>query len=158
MTVSKDDFKKTRIVEILDQYDGPIVYTFVNQLNDFYLAYFCEQETDLITKKWLYILTNQYSVDELKNDKVSISDFIKRSKYILISTTLKNEVQSVDEIAFNSIPEGFVPEADVFLESEEKDFVVKLNRKNINPSNVNGELIALVVSRISICAKLCTEQ
>ena len=113
--VSKYDFKQTRIIEILDQYDGPIVYTFVNNQNDFYLAYYCETEKDLVTKKWLYILANQYSVDELKSDKISINSFIKSSKCILLATTVKNEVQSIDEVTFNSIPGGFVPEVDVCL-------------------------------------------
>ena len=147
--ITKKEFEQIKIIEVLDHYDSPLVFTFINSNNDFYLAYYCDTEIDLVTKNWLYLLTNQFSVDELKSDKISIRNFIQRSKLIVQARTIRNTVDQVVAVSFDSLPEGYVPEDEVFLESDNKDIVVKLNKKNISPSNVKGEIVALVVSRVS---------
>lgn len=113
MSLSEDPeyFKDYQIIDVLYYYDGPKIYTFYTKSNDFYLAYYIDD--DGVCEKWLFTPTSEEIVDRLIKNELMILEFFKLSSSYVVET--KNYFPfKVSKKEFEDILE-YIPKDGIFL-------------------------------------------
>ncbi|OFZ18512.1 MAG: hypothetical protein A2X94_00795 [Bdellovibrionales bacterium GWB1_55_8] len=139
-------FDNPRIVDVFDYYDGPKIFSFLTKTNDFYLAYFCEQAANSST--WLYFPTNNFLLEKFTQDQVTIREFFKLSliAYLVTVNGQNQVVGSPRRSMFEEIPEEYVPDEEVRLESPVSELTLKINKDGISPASFQESAVTKVIS------------
>lgn len=142
--------QKIKVIEVIDSYDGPTIYTVVANDGDFYLVYLCDIDVDdESVRTWLYLYTNPFKISCLKKNEISIKQFIQESKQHLIVKTTGTKISSFSETTFAEIPTEYIPSEGVFLDLGLEEYQLKLKKKNLAPSNISSAHVSAVINRIS---------
>lgn len=124
-----DDIKP---VEIIESYDGPKIFTFLTQSEDYYLAWFGDDLED--GTLWMIFPVNNYLLDKLLKDRISIRDFFRLARIChLIERDRNGKMRKCESCTFNEIPDELIPDEDVFLENQEPSLTVTMVREGLIP-------------------------
>ena len=136
----KEYFSNIEILQVLDEYDGPIVFSFLTQSGDFFLSYLA----DRIGKKttWLYFPTDPKRLKKLIKNQVTIKEFFKICGHSFLVEEENGVVLSGQHlIGFDKIDPEYVPDDDVKLDIDLKSITLKINKPGINLYNVTEKSI-----------------
>ncbi len=126
---SADYFDNIRILEIIDYYDGPKIFTFLTQSNDYFLAYFCDNSEECIW--WLYVPINKYLLKKIKENKITIKSFFELSHVSYLvkkkydGTIVETKEYLYDEIMQSDELMDYIPNDDVYLDKLEEGIIIK---------------------------------
>lgn len=105
------------IIEVLDYYDGPLIFSF-KEKNDFKLAYFGNEiyKAGVFSAKlYMVFSTSESLVGELTQNKISIQEFMYSHENVeLVQLGEKAIIVDRKLVKVNEAQE-FIPEANVFL-------------------------------------------
>lgn len=108
-------FNDRTVVEVITEYDFPLMYTFFSKTKDLFLAYFCEQkDSDSV---WLYFPTDTTRLAKLYRDAISINDFFKLTNncYLVSLDEITGESKVLRHCTFADIPKEYIPNVSEFL-------------------------------------------
>ncbi|MCM0624517.1 hypothetical protein M5J14_08250 [Lysinibacillus sp. OL1_EC] len=109
-------FPKTKnIIETYVYYDKPLYFLY--KFNDaLYFVFFYIEENDF--EKWVCIPTLSEEIEELKETRKSLINFIKDSSKIILLTidfNQNNRVINLENILYSQLEEEFLPNRDAYL-------------------------------------------
>lgn len=107
-------FQDYKIVDILNYYDGPKIFTFLTKANFLFLAYYVDEAFDFRGEEFLFIPTSQESLDRLTGGKVSIKDFFREAGFLYKVTLTSTDILEIESRWFYQI-EDDIPEDGIFL-------------------------------------------
>jgi hypothetical protein len=107
-------FQDYKVVDILNYYDGPKIFTFLTKTNDLFLAYYVDDSDDFTGEEFLFVPTSQESLDRLTEGKLSIKGFFREAGFLYKVTMTSTEILEIENRWFYQI-EDDIPEEGVFL-------------------------------------------
>lgn len=107
-------FQDYKIVDILNYYDGPKIFTFLTKANFLFLAYYVDEDFDCRGEEFLFVPTSQDSLDRLTEGKISIKDFFREAGFLFKITMTSTEILEIENRWFYQI-EDDIPAEGVFL-------------------------------------------
>ncbi|MEE4356347.1 MAG: DUF6575 domain-containing protein [Desulfococcaceae bacterium] len=118
-------FDNIKTLEIIESYDGPKIFTFLTQSEDYYLAWFGDDlENGTL---WMVFPVNNYQLDKLLRDRISIRDFFRLARIChLIKRNRDGKVRECETRKFDEIPDDLIPDEDVFLENFDSLLTVEI--------------------------------
>lgn len=102
------EFNNHKPLYVIEEYEGPLIYTFVGKSKNYYLAYYCEDVEG--GKKWLYASANLLQIDDLLTDKLSVRKFFENSLAIFTVKANNGVVSEAVKIGLDDVPTGYIPE------------------------------------------------
>lgn len=139
-------FDNHQLLDVLDFYDGPKIYTFYTQSKDFYLAYFADDDGSC--EEWLFIPTSESTVNRLVANEISIRNFFELSDISYIAKMNKGSAINVEKKYFPDLEQNYIPEDDVFLDCISTIISVQLIKEGISPRNTPESVVGNVVSHV----------
>jgi hypothetical protein len=139
-------FDDRRVLDVLDFYDGPKAYTFFASSNDFYFAYYADD--DGTCEEWLFTPTSESTVNRLVKNDISIRHFFELSDISYLAKMKKGSATSVEKKYFADLKNDYVPDENVFLDCTTTLINVRLVKQGISPWNTSESTIGNVVSHV----------
>lgn len=106
-------FDNHRVMDLLDAYDGPKIYTFYTTSNDFYFAYYVDDNG--IYEEWIFTPTSESTINRLIKNEISIRSFFELSDVCYLTKLNKGQATSVQKVYFANLDADYIPENDVFF-------------------------------------------
>lgn len=139
-------FDNHRVMDLLDAYDGPKIYTFYTTSNDFYFAYYVDDNG--IYEEWIFTPTSESTINRLIKNEISIRSFFELSDVCYLTKLNKGQATSVQKVYFANLDADYIPENDVFLDYATTLFNIKLIKENISPKNTSESVVGNLVSHV----------
>jgi hypothetical protein len=142
-------FDDRTIIEVVSEYDFPLIYTFYSKTKDFFLAYFCENKED--ESIWLFLPTDQARLRKLYRDEISISDFFRLSNccYLVgIDNDTGLSKPNATHLTFNCIPKEYLPRANVLLGRKISELAIRVLKPGLNPFTATERLVSELIRDI----------
>jgi len=139
-------FENRTVIEIITEYDFPLVYTFYSENSDYFLAYFCDSSESRTT--WLFTPTDPSRIRRLFRNSVSIRDFFKmhNGSYLCeLDVQTGKIIEKATHVTFDLIPEEYLPADDVVLDRQVPEVSVNVQKKGLNPHTASERLISELV-------------
>jgi hypothetical protein len=139
-------FDNRLVLDVLDFYDGPKAYTFFASSNDFYFAYYADDNGTC--EEWLFTPTSESTVNRLVKNQISIRHFFELSDISYLAKMQKGSATSVEKKYFADLKNDYVPDENVFLDCTTTLINVRLVKQGISPWNTSESTIGNVVSHV----------
>jgi hypothetical protein len=139
-------FENREIVEVISEYDFPLIYTFYTRSTDFFLAYFCEHD-EQENSVWLFVPTDPARIRRLFANEWSIRSFFQFSGSVYfarINNSTGNVVDIANYTTFEKI-EGFLPDNSVYLDRKSAELTIKIDKPGLNPFTAPERLVTELV-------------
>ena len=105
--------------EILYDYDGPRIFTMLDENGDLKLAYWLVEFQGLA--RFLVVPTTDQIITDLKTGQVTVYEALNQQGCLLCDLLPSGEIKSCESIMFHSISSHFLPKQGVLLYSRSQD-------------------------------------
>jgi hypothetical protein len=112
-TVAKERFEPFLPVEVLDDYDGPRIFTLKDKNGEWNLA--CWSDGEQGNSRYVVVPTTPKIVDSLRSGKMSVIDALKQPRCWVCDILSSGSVANCWRVDFSSIPRDALPSADSML-------------------------------------------
>jgi len=100
-------------VTIIDEYDGPMLFTIVDRNDQLYLAYFCARSSDAV--RFLVVPTNDDIVRRLTSGDINLRESLARHRMWIFDLDKKWNPKKCWGVTFADLPRNLLPRPGVML-------------------------------------------
>lgn len=155
-TVSTDRFKPFVPVEVLDEYDGPRLFTLNDSELELNLAYW--SDADETACRYIVVPTTQRIVSALRKGSISVFDALNQPRCWLCDVTHQGDLTACTRVAFESVPRDSLPGiGTMLLPTLEPLLTLRAVGAEINPGEIPGSVILACVEGVRKAFKVLSE-
>ena len=112
-TVARERFEPFLPVDVLDDYDGPRIFTLKDADGELNLAYWSDGEQG--NSRYVVVPTTTKILDFLRAGEISVFDALNQPRCWVCDTSLSGDVGNCWRVDFDSIPREALPSAGTML-------------------------------------------
>ncbi len=145
-------------VEVLFEFNGPLIFTFKNSAGNLFLAYQVEEDSESDKIRYFVAPTSSSIVEDLNRGTISIRSALTQPISWLVDTDQSRLALSVWSSATSDLPDDAIPEPHVMLRPELQPLIrVRAIGESIKRGSVPGESIKQIVSGVESAIKTITD-
>lgn len=99
-TFEKNIKEDHKVHETFLYYDVPLIYSFYQE-DSIFLAYFYNCPEDKTTSDWVYLLSSEKEVEELKNNKITLYNFLNKKRDLKVVCTVNRQGKLLKTLPFD---------------------------------------------------------
>jgi hypothetical protein len=111
--IAPERFDPFQPSEVLDQYDGPRVFTFTSRHEEFYLAFWCDSDHEC--ERYLVVPFNASMRDKLTGGQISVVDALDQPWLWVVDTDRTGRPSRSWRSALQQLPREILPEPGTML-------------------------------------------
>jgi hypothetical protein len=112
-TVARERFEPFRAVEVLDDYDGPRIFTLRDSDGELNLA--CWSDGDQGTSRYVVVPTTTKILDSLRTGEITVFDALNQPRCWACDILASGQIGQCWQVDFDSIPRDALPSAGTML-------------------------------------------
>lgn len=155
-TVANERFEPFVPVEILDEYDGPRIFTLMDAEGELNLAYWSDQ--DQAVCRYVVVPTTAKILEALRKGSISVYDALNQPRCWLCDVTHQGVLSTCQRIEFEAVPRDSLPAIGTMLLSTlEPLLTLRAVGDEIIPGQIPGSVIRACVEGVQKAFKVLSE-
>jgi hypothetical protein len=114
--IAAQSFTQVQPAEVLDGFDGPMTFTFLDQRGSLMIANLCAIGGD--ATRYLVSETSELIINDLKNGLISLRDALIRNPLWLVDVDANGNVSRAWQTSLDDLPPEVIPDPDALLNDE----------------------------------------
>jgi hypothetical protein len=141
---------------VLDEYDGPRLFTMRSDQNDLLLAYLCAQDAEV--ERFLVVPTNDMIINDLEKSEIAVRDaLVGRGWSWLVDRMKDGSISILGALDPSAVPEDALPTHGARLSPNAQPFLcLKMIGEAMAPKRVPASVIERAVKGVTSAARILT--
>jgi hypothetical protein len=151
-------FGDLRPETVLNEFDGPKLFTTRHTLGHLFLGYWCDEDDEDSTERYILAPTTESLVASIDSGELAVRDGLDQPLVWVVDRAYDSQVKGCWNLPFASIPQEFLPKPDTYLHLEHQPYLsVCMAGTDLHRDNVPASVIKRVVDSVTTAMKSLVE-
>ncbi|MFZ1376195.1 MAG: OB-fold nucleic acid binding domain-containing protein [Geothrix sp.] len=151
-------FGDLRPETVLNEFDGPKLFTTRHTQGHLLLAYWCDEDDEAKTERFILAPTTESTITSIDSGELAVRDGLDQPLVWLVDRAYDSRVTACWNVPFALIPNGVLPKLNTFLHLEHQPYLsVRMAGADLHKDNVPASVIKRVVDSVTTAMKSLVE-
>lgn len=143
---------------VLNEFDGPKIFTTRDIKNNLFLAFWCDEDEDSGMARFIVAPTNEKIVCQVDSGDRQVRSAILPPQVWVADVDLNGDVESVWQLSSTEIPEDYLPRKGIFLKIEHQPLLtLRFAGSELSKDNVPASVVKRAVDSVTTVMKSLVE-